>query len=114
MRWTTQLIATARGHWDNGLSAAAIGRKMKLSKDQIIGIAHRNGFTPRPPAVVRNYSSGQPSILSLLAELKIGEKIKMDRPIKSIRSRASELSKKTNQKFKVQAYSSGTVVTRTA
>ncbi len=41
-------VAKARKLWDAGLSASAIGAQMGRTKSSIIGMARRNGFTPRP------------------------------------------------------------------
>lgn len=46
-------ISLARRLWDEGLTARQIGHRLteatgrKTSRDAVIGIAHRHGFTPR-------------------------------------------------------------------
>lgn len=45
--WTPASIATLRQLWDDGLSTAEIGRRMGISKNAVIGKAHREGFPKR-------------------------------------------------------------------
>ena len=46
--WSPGFIAKARRRWDKGLSASKIGAELGVTKNVIIGIAHRNGFSARP------------------------------------------------------------------
>ena len=51
---TANVVANARWLWEKeGLSARKIGEAMGLSKDVIIGIAHRNNFPARPSPIKR-------------------------------------------------------------
>lgn len=43
-----EFIAEARKCWERGLSTAAIGKELGVTKNVIVGVAHRNGFPPRP------------------------------------------------------------------
>jgi GcrA cell cycle regulator len=45
--WTLASIATLRQLWDAGLSTAEIGRRMGISKNAVVGKAHRLHLTPR-------------------------------------------------------------------
>ena len=46
--WTDLTIGKLRSLWDDGLSSAAIGRALKLSKNAVIGKAHRLDLPARP------------------------------------------------------------------
>ncbi len=46
--WTPDLIDQLSALWDQGLSTAEIGRKLGISKNAVIGKAHRMALTPRP------------------------------------------------------------------
>jgi hypothetical protein len=54
-----ELIALARRYWDMGLSGRAIAETVTdkfgraTTKNAIISIAHRNGFSPRPSPIKR-------------------------------------------------------------
>lgn len=52
MAWTAEMIGRLRELWaDKCLSAAEIGRQMRLSKNAILGKAHRLGLPPRPSPI---------------------------------------------------------------
>lgn len=46
-----ETIERARALWDSGLSAADVAAEMGLTKNQVCGIAHRNGFATRTSPV---------------------------------------------------------------
>lgn len=46
-------IAFARELWDAGLSINRIGNQMGVTRNVIVGIAHRNEFPPRPSPIRR-------------------------------------------------------------
>lgn len=54
IRPTPSLIALLRRHWDEGLTTAEIGERVGISKNSVIGFAHRNGFPPRPHPIKVN------------------------------------------------------------
>lgn len=51
--WTAAKIDRLRELWAEGLSAAAIGRELKMSKNAIVGKAHRLGLPDRPSPIRR-------------------------------------------------------------
>lgn len=59
LRHDLGLIAAARRHWKHGLSTAEIGRLLTdafgrtVTKNAVVGIAHRHGFPPRPSPIRR-------------------------------------------------------------
>jgi GcrA cell cycle regulator len=53
MDWTEDAIATLRQLWAEGLSTAEIGRRMGISKNAVVGKAHRLNLAPRPSPIRR-------------------------------------------------------------
>ena len=49
--WNPARIAILRMLWDEGLSTAAIGRCMQISKNAVIGKVHRLQLPPRPSPI---------------------------------------------------------------
>ncbi len=54
--WTTQTIARLRALWLEGHATAEIGRRMQISKNAVVGKAHRLGLPPRPSPIRRDGS----------------------------------------------------------
>jgi GcrA cell cycle regulator len=59
MEWTEETIARLRGLWDEGHSTAEIGRRMGISKNAVVGKAHRLNLPARPSPIKRDAASGQ-------------------------------------------------------
>ena len=53
MSWNEDNVGELRRLWDAGYSAAAIGRQIGLSKNAVIGKAHRLGLKARPSPIKR-------------------------------------------------------------
>jgi GcrA cell cycle regulator len=53
MSWNEDNVRELRRLWDAGYSAAAIGRQIGLSKNAVIGKAHRLGLKARPSPIKR-------------------------------------------------------------
>ncbi len=51
MSWTDEKIARLRELWTRGLSTAAIGRDLGVSKNAVVGKSHRLGLDPRPSPI---------------------------------------------------------------
>ncbi len=51
--WTDDVIATLRHLWKEGHSTAGIGRRVGVSKNAIVGKAHRLDLPRRPSPIVR-------------------------------------------------------------
>jgi len=60
MEWSQEMIARLRGFWTEGYSTAEIGRRMGVSKNAIIGKAHRLALPGRPSPIRLERSPGQP------------------------------------------------------
>jgi GcrA cell cycle regulator len=54
MEWTDETIARLRELWAEGLSTAEIGRRMAVSKNAVVGKAHRLNLTARPSPIRRD------------------------------------------------------------
>ena len=53
MDWTDEAIARLRALWDEGHSTAEIGRRLGISKNAVVGKAHRLNLPPRPSPIRR-------------------------------------------------------------
>ncbi|GBD57157.1 GcrA family cell cycle regulator [Gluconobacter wancherniae] len=51
MDWTDDTIARLRDLWSQGLSTAEIGRQLSITKNAVVGKAHRLGLPPRPSPI---------------------------------------------------------------
>lgn len=51
MEWTDELIQRLRVFWAEGLSTAEIGRRLGVSKNAVVGKAHRLDLTARPSPI---------------------------------------------------------------
>ena len=54
MSWTDEKVSDLMRLWDAGYSASAIGRQIGMSKNAVIGKAHRLGLKPRPSPIKRS------------------------------------------------------------
>ncbi len=54
MEWSEEAIAKLRNAWAEGLSTAEIGRRMGISKNAVVGKAHRLNLTSRPSPIRRD------------------------------------------------------------
>ncbi len=54
MEWTEEAIARLRSLWAEGLSTAEIGRRLNISKNAVVGKAHRLSLPPRPSPIRRH------------------------------------------------------------
>jgi GcrA cell cycle regulator len=53
MEWTDEIIAKLQQLWTEGLSTAEIGRRLNISKNAVVGKAHRLNLPPRPSPIRR-------------------------------------------------------------
>jgi GcrA cell cycle regulator len=54
MEWNEEAIGKLRALWAEGLSTAEIGRRMGVSKNAVVGKAHRLNLTSRPSPIRRD------------------------------------------------------------
>src|SRR5690349_4459041 len=61
MEWAEETIIRLRALWDEGHSTAEIGRRLGVSKNAVVGKAHRLDLPARPSPIRRDgASSGAP------------------------------------------------------
>ena len=60
MEWTEETIERLRALWAEGLSTAEIGRRMGISKNAVVGKAHRLNLPARPSPIRRDGNGGPP------------------------------------------------------
>jgi hypothetical protein len=56
MGWTEERVDQLTQLWIEGLSASEIGRRLEVSKNAVIGKAHRLGLPSRPSPIKRSVS----------------------------------------------------------
>jgi len=61
MDWSTEAIDRLRALWAEGHSTAEIGRRMGISKNAVVGKAHRLNLSARP-SPIRRETGGQPAV----------------------------------------------------
>lgn len=57
--WTPERIAEVTRLWDEGLTTAEIGKIVGVSKNAVVGKAHRLGLPARPSPIRRNGGGGK-------------------------------------------------------
>lgn len=71
MEWTDESITRLRSLWHEGLSTAEIGRRMQITKNAVVGKAHRLTLPARPSPIRKSLelaSTGLQAQRSTLAE----------------------------------------------
>jgi len=58
MEWNDDTIARLRALWAEGHSTAEIGRRLAVSKNAVVGKAHRLGLAARPSPIRRDAAPG--------------------------------------------------------
>jgi len=58
MDWNDETIARLRQLWEEGHSTAEIGRRMGVTKNAVVGKAHRLALPPRPSPIRREAAEG--------------------------------------------------------
>jgi len=61
MEWNDETIARLKLLWAEGLSTAEIGRRMGISKNAVVGKAHRLLLASRPSPIRRDTDANRPS-----------------------------------------------------
>jgi GcrA cell cycle regulator len=61
MEWNDETIGRLRALWTEGLSTAEIGRRLGVSKNAVVGKAHRLNLSARPSPIRRDgLANGEP------------------------------------------------------
>lgn len=58
MDWNEETIVCLRQFWQDGHSTAEIGRRMGITKNAVVGKAHRLMLSPRPSPIRRDLPEG--------------------------------------------------------
>ncbi len=53
MTWTAERVSELHKLWATGASTAEIGRRLGVTKNAVVGKAHRSGLAPRPSPIRR-------------------------------------------------------------
>ncbi len=61
MEWAEETIVRLRALWDEGHSSAEIGRRLGVSKNAVVGKAHRLDLPARPSPIKRDGAPTPPS-----------------------------------------------------
>jgi GcrA cell cycle regulator len=60
MEWNDEIVARLVSLWDEGHSTAEIGRRINVSKNAVVGKAHRLNLPARPSPIRRDGASSSP------------------------------------------------------
>ncbi|MCP1230252.1 GcrA family cell cycle regulator [Acetobacter indonesiensis] len=60
MEWTEDTISRLKELWAEGLSTAEIGRRLSITKNAVVGKAHRLGLPARPSPIRRGEKKAAP------------------------------------------------------
>ena len=58
--WTADAVARLRAFWQDEHSTAEIGRRLGISKNAVVGKAHRLGLPPRPSPILGKGTGERP------------------------------------------------------
>lgn len=61
MGWTNEQVEDLKRLWDDGLSTGEIGKVLGMSKNAVVGKAHRLGLVSRPSPIRRYDDAPQPA-----------------------------------------------------
>ena len=67
MAWTEEQIDQLKELWSEGLSTSEIGRKLGVTKNAVVGKAHRLGLPPRPSPIKRATGAKRPTRSKVMA-----------------------------------------------
>ena len=67
MAWTEEQIDQLKDLWSEGLSTSEIGRKLGVTKNAVVGKAHRLGLPPRPSPIKRATGAKRPTRSKVMA-----------------------------------------------
>lgn len=69
MAWTDEMVAELARLWEQGLSTGEIGKQLGVSKNAVVGKAHRLGLTGRPSPIKRTASKQKTEKQASLVDL---------------------------------------------
>ena len=71
MEWTDESISRLRDLWQEGHSTAEIGRRMQITKNAVVGKAHRLTLPPRPSPIRKTLDGASHAPRSVLPVLRV-------------------------------------------
>jgi hypothetical protein len=80
MDWTDEAIAHLRRLWGEGLSTNAIAQQMHMTKNAVVGKAHRLGLSARPNPIKRRVDGAAPPPPSRPKAPKLTELVTLQAP----------------------------------
>lgn len=69
LAWTDEMVKELARLWEQGLSTGEIGRALGVSKNAVVGKAHRLGLTGRPSPIKRTASKPKKAETASLVDL---------------------------------------------
>ncbi|MBB3883010.1 GcrA family cell cycle regulator [Acetobacter oeni] len=91
MEWTDETIARLKALWQEGLSTAEIGRQIGITKNAVVGKAHRLGLPARPSPIRRQgatakAATAKPASVASESEVRpaIQQTVKITEPVKAV------------------------------
>ena len=75
MSWTEERIQTLTALWEEGLSASEIGKALGVSKNAVVGKAHRLKLAARPSPIKRDGESKRRRRNAALARARMAESV---------------------------------------
>ena len=74
MEWTDERVAVLKGIWTNGYTARQIAEKLGgVTRNAVIGKAHRLGLSSRPTTVKRHTPLPIPNVVERYCQWPIGD-----------------------------------------
>jgi len=67
--WTEEMVAELSRLWDEGLSTGEIGKRLGVSKNAVVGKAHRLSLSSRPSPIKRSKPKPKKEKLPALSDL---------------------------------------------
>lgn len=90
MEWNEEAVARLRELWTQGLSTAEIGRHLNVTKNAVVGKAHRLGLEGRPSPIRRAAAKKDKAAPAVKAEPKAAS---VDKPTKVVKPKAEKAEK---------------------
>lgn len=90
MEWNEEIVARLRELWTQGLSTAEIGRHLNVTKNAVVGKAHRLGLEGRPSPIRRAAVKKDKVAPAAKAEPKAAP---VEKPIKVVKPKVEKLEK---------------------
>ncbi len=83
MEWTDEIVARLRELWGKGLSTAEIGRQLNVTKNAVVGKAHRLGLKGRPSPIRK--SSAVKNTEIKLSKASLNKKDELKKPKEEVK-----------------------------